>query len=96
MSRSTAIVRTEQASRYLQQLCKHWSHKMETEFDSENGTVTFPSGAVTTLHAEPANLEVRIDADGDETLDRLETVVADHLKRFAFREQLEFAWTRHS
>lgn len=96
MGQSTATVKTEQASRYLQQLCKHWSHKMQTEFDAENGRIVFPSGPITTLSAEPANLEIRIDADDDEARDRLETVVEDHLRRFAFREQLEFAWTRRS
>ena len=30
---SQAQVRTEHASRYLQQLCKHWSHKFAVTFD---------------------------------------------------------------
>jgi hypothetical protein len=94
MVQSTANVKTEHASKYLQQLCKHWSHKMETEFNPEKGKVVFPSGAVTTLAASPAELHLNIDADSGETLDRLEQVVADHIKRFAFREELEFVWNR--
>jgi hypothetical protein len=69
-------------------------HKMETEFNPEKGKVVFPSGAVTTLAASPAELHLNIDADSGETLDRLEQVVADHIKRFAFREELEFVWNR--
>lgn len=94
MPKSTADVPTQHASRYLQQLCKHWSHKMETEFDPLHGRIVFPSGALTLLSANPTHLSISIDADDDETLSRLETVVADHIRRFGFREELEFNWNR--
>ena len=35
MPRSQATVTTASASRYLQQLCKHWSHKFAVEFTPE-------------------------------------------------------------
>ena len=91
MTKSTALVKTEQASRYLQQLCKHWSHKMPTEFDALQGSIVFPSGAQVFLNAGTDDLTVHIDTPDDEGLPRLQTVVEDHIKRFAFREELEFA-----
>lgn len=94
MALSTADVRTENASRYLQQLCKHWSHKMQAEFDPVSGRVTFPSGDRLFLGAETAHLHLKLEASPD-SLERLQIVVADHLKRFAFREELEFAWKKH-
>ena len=42
---ATAVVPTASASRYLQQLCKHWSHNMAVEFDETNGRVVFPKNA---------------------------------------------------
>lgn len=93
MAQSTADVPTEQASKYLQQLCKHWSHKMVTEFDPARGRVDFPSGAQLFLIAEPVKLSLRLEAPED-ALDRMEAVVADHLKRFAFREELAFDWSK--
>ena len=33
-SHAVATVPTAHASRYLQQLCKHWSHKLPVEFDA--------------------------------------------------------------
>ena len=93
MVEARADVKTENASRYLQQLCKHWSHKMTTEFDPEKGRVEFPSGARLDLQADAAELHLALTAD-DDSLERMETVVADHLKRFAFREELEFAWRK--
>jgi hypothetical protein len=93
MAQSTADVATEHASKYLQQLCKHWSHKMVTEFDPAKGRVDFPSGAQLSLEADGASLHLKLAA-ADDSLERMEGVVADHLKRFAFREELVFDWAK--
>lgn len=92
MSASRAIVPTISASRYLQQLCKHWGHKFEVSFDASAGSVALPFGPVG-LKASDEALEVicRIDGDGD--LARMQQVVAEHLNRFAHREgELSFDW----
>lgn len=93
MARSTADVATESASKYLQQLCKHWSHKMVTEFDPAKGRVDFPSGAQLFLEAKASALHLKLDAP-DDSIERMQGVVADHLKRFAFREELIFDWAK--
>jgi hypothetical protein len=93
MALSTANVHTESGSKYLQQLCKHWSHKMVTEFDARQGRVDFPSGAQLFLEAEDSLLRLKLEAP-DDNLERMESVVADHLKRFAFREELTFDWAK--
>jgi len=99
---STAEVPTAHASRYLQQLCKHWAHNLEVEFDPERGRVTFPRDArgadwpsegVVTMEAGPEALTCRIDASAPGQLEGLKGAVARHLDRFAFREApLEFIW----
>ncbi len=89
MSRYRAEVATDHASRYLQQLCKHWSHKFEVAFDPTRGSVRLP-GAECVFMAEQGRL--RLTLDGDDAT-RLRDVVADHLKRFAFREEIEVEWT---
>ncbi|WP_182084723.1 DUF2218 domain-containing protein [Aureimonas sp. ME7] len=93
MPTSNARVVTQSASRYLQQLCKHWAHKFEVEFDPHHGTIALPAGR-TTLDATDDALRVAISCEDAADLDRIEAVVADHIKRFAFREELEFAWVR--
>ena len=40
-----AAVPTASARRYLQQLCKDWSHNMAAEFDETSGRVVFPRNA---------------------------------------------------
>ncbi len=89
---SHAIVPTASASRYLQQLCKHWGHKFEVEFDAQHGRVALPFGPVE-LKASDAALEVTCQIEGDGDLARMQQVVADHLNRFAHREgELVFDW----
>ncbi len=99
---ATAAVPTASASRYLQQLCKHWTHNLTVEFTADHGTVVFPKDArgadhpgdgLVTFDARAETLDVRIDATSDEQLEGLKGAVARHLDRFAFREApLTFDW----
>ena len=99
---ATALVPTGNASKYLQQLCKHWQHNLQVEFTPENGTVIFPKDArgadhpgeaVVTFDVAKAGLSVRIDASSEAQLDGMKGAVARHLDRFAFREApLAFDW----
>ncbi len=90
---SSAIVATENGSRYLQQLCKHWSHRFAVNFDPQQGRIKFAEGEVITLTASPDKLDVRIEADDAERLPELNRVVEAHIVRYAFRETLEFNWS---
>jgi hypothetical protein len=102
MNSAVANVPTLSGSKYLQQLCKHWSHNLQVEFTPEHGTVvfpregrsgTFPADGLCTFNAAEDALIVRIDASTPEQLEALEGVVARHLDRFAFREApLAFDW----
>jgi uncharacterized protein len=88
-----ASVPTASAAKYVQQLCKHWSHKLEVDLSESRGVVKFPA-AVVTLEPEANALEVTIDGEGSEEVERLKRVVASHLDRFAFREApLRFDWS---
>ena len=95
MPASQASIATASASRYLQQLCKHWSHKFAVEFTPQHGTIPFDATRVCTLDASPERLALRIDAADDSTLERMQGVVIEHLKHFAFREELgDVKWER--
>lgn len=97
-----ASVPTGNGARYLQQLCKHWSHNLAVEYSKKQGRVTFPAegrsgnwagDAMLSLEAGPDTLECRIDASEPGQLEVLKGVVAEHLDRFAFREApLAFDW----
>jgi uncharacterized protein len=99
---SSSRVPTANGSRYLQQLCKHWSHNLAVEFTAHAGTVTFPrdargadwpGDARLVLQAHDRALECRLEASAMGQLEALKGAVARHLDRFAFRESpLTFDW----
>ncbi|MFS0770864.1 DUF2218 domain-containing protein [Sphingomonas sp. 1P08PE] len=93
MNVSVARVPTGSASRYLQQLAKHWGHKMTVAFTAEEGTIDFPNGARLAMRAESETLDVVLSVPDGEDSARMRDVVASHLDRFAFREApLTFDW----
>ncbi|KGB53279.1 hypothetical protein FG91_02866 [Sphingopyxis sp. LC81] len=102
MGSAVANVPTAHASKYLQQLCKHWQHNLAVEFTPDHGTVAFPKDArgatwagdaLVTFDAGPDALSVRIDASSADHVEAMKGVVARHLDRFAFREApLAFDW----
>ena len=70
--------RTAQASRYLQQLCKHFGHKVAARFDATSGVVDLPAGPLA-LTAEADQLVVTVtaaDADGGEKTEKAEPTYA--------------------
>ncbi|THV25763.1 DUF2218 domain-containing protein [Peteryoungia ipomoeae] len=94
MARTTAVIATENGWKYIQQLCKHWAHKLQVDLDEEaqRGVVTFDH-AVATMQADASSLKVFIDSSDEAGLETYKGVVASHLDRFAFREApLPFDW----
>jgi len=93
MSMSVTRVPTLSASRYLQQLAKHWSHKMEVSFTAEEGTIRFPNGSTLEMRADSDTLDIVLTVPEDGDVAQMRQVVASHLDRFAFREApLTFDW----
>ncbi len=88
----TGRFETENASKYLQQLCKHFAHKIDVRYDAVSGEIKLPPGPAR-LAADETSLTVEITADDAESLERARHIIDDHLKRFAFREGFEaMAW----
>ncbi|MGR3512817.1 MAG: DUF2218 domain-containing protein [Paracoccaceae bacterium] len=92
MTQSTTTFETAHASKYLQQLCKHFGHKVPTEFTPTEGRVSLPFGTCR-LAADETKLTLEADAD-PARLSKLEGFLADHLARFAFREPHKLVWQR--
>ena len=91
MAESHAVVSTPHAGRYLQQLCKHFAHKLPAEFTPEQGTITFPFG-VCSLAAAGNQLTMTVATSSEGDLSRMQNVIASHLERFAFRDKPAIVW----
>lgn len=90
-TRARGEIETPRASRYLQQICKHFAHKIPVEFDAAQGSIGFPVGECR-LTADDERLRLDLSAPDGAQLTQLKDVVVRHLVRFAFREELAIAW----
>ncbi|WP_347302245.1 DUF2218 domain-containing protein [Croceibacterium sp. TMG7-5b_MA50] len=92
---ATGFAPCTQPARYLQQLVKHWGHKMAASWDGEGQVAAFPfaehDNAVMTAQSDGIAITlVTGDADRNE---QLRGVIERHLDRFAFREApLQYTW----
>ena len=82
---STARYATPHASKYLQQLCKHFAHKVEVSFDAHRGTAALLSGPAE-LAADAEALTVRVTAPDLKGIITARYVIDSHLVTFAHRE----------
>jgi len=90
---SAAYVSTERPSRYLKQVCSHFGHKIESQYDETTGRLGFPFGTCE-LEAQDGTLVLRVAAPDAEQLDRIEGVVGGHLERFGTKDALQVVWHR--
>lgn len=90
-AQSTATIATGKASRYLQQLAKHFQHKLPVTFDPAAGHIAFPMGDCR-MAADDERLVLTVEVPDAEQLPQLQDVVARHLVRFAFREEMAVEW----
>ena len=91
MHQAEAQVATDRASIHLQQLCKHFAHKLQVQFTPNEGRIKFGAGTCR-LTAGDHILTLRVGAEDAVQLAQLEDVVARHLERFAFRAPVAIEW----
>ncbi len=88
---STAEATTANAASYMRKLCAHWSHKFAVTVEGDHGTIELPATKCE-LQASETMLTVRLELTEDADEERMRKVLEEHLQRFAFREELVFAW----
>lgn len=91
MPSARTVVATPNASRYLQQLCKHFAHKVAVDFDPNSARVDFPFGDCR-MRANGDALRIDCVSPSPEALARTRFVIDDHLARFSWRERPEIIW----
>ncbi|MGH1331361.1 MAG: DUF2218 domain-containing protein [Paracoccaceae bacterium] len=88
MLTSQARFKTPNAAKYIQQLCKHFAHKVDVEYDETKGRAALPPGPAT-MQADAQALSFSISAADEKGLQLARFIIEDHMKRFAFREGFE-------
>ena len=88
MIRSTGTYVSPKASQYLQQLCKHFAHKVEVSFDANQGQVALGFGPASMTSTDD-RLIVTVTAPDLAALPQARHVIDKHLALFAHREGFE-------
>ncbi len=92
MTIMTGTYDTPHASKYLQQLCKHFRHKVAASYDEKTGNVALPCGE-TIMTATDTTLIVKIDLKTAGSEKQGKYIIDSHLKDFAYREDFtEIDW----
>ncbi|MCV6574909.1 MAG: DUF2218 domain-containing protein [Cohaesibacter sp.] len=91
MQHHKALVTSDKASRYLQQMCKHFAHKVPSTFDETQGRVEFPFG-LCVMSAKDDVLEIVMQTESEEALLQARGVLDSHFERFAWKEELSLRW----
>jgi hypothetical protein len=92
MPTATTRCETPNAGKYLQQLCKHFAHKVEVTSGDGHGQCRFSCGTAT-MNAGLEGLDITVEAADTGALTETKQVIESHLVRFAFRENLQpLAW----
>ncbi len=88
MMKSRSRFDTPNGSKYLQQLCKHFAHKVAVEYDNTRGKADLPPGPAMLL-ADETGLTMTVNAEDAQGLALAQHIFEAHLIRFAFREDLK-------
>ena len=93
MPATQASVEIPTPARYMARLCNHFTHRETVHREADRARIEFPNG-LCTLQATDSRLEMRIEAGNTADLERLEQVVARHLKQVASAETFDVTWSR--
>jgi uncharacterized protein len=88
-----ASVEMPTPARYMARLCNHFTHRVTVHREADRARIEFPNG-LCALQATEQKLEMRLEAADAATLERLEQVVARHLKQVASAETFQVTWAR--
>lgn len=83
---ATTHFQTPHADKYVQQMCKHFAHKVTVEEVDGEGRFALPPGPARAI-PDQAGLTMRAEAADAEGLARSKHILESHLLRFAFREE---------
>lgn len=88
---TSSKIKTDKASRYLQALCGHFNRKVRADWTEAKGDVNFGFGNCQ-MTANDTDLVIQIQAEKPDEFERLKSVIADHLERFAVKDGLKVNW----
>jgi hypothetical protein len=82
-----AIVETSDGSRYINKLCKHFTHRVPAQWSEHQGLVNFAMGTCDMLD-DGQSLSFVCKAENESDLNEIIETIQSHFDRFALKDQL--------
>lgn len=79
--------------RLIRRLCKHWAHKLTTEYSDNEGSVDFGDQKIAKLYANDGTITIKISTPTKADLETLQDVVERHVVRMIPEAEItEIKW----
>lgn len=88
---SRALIAVENPNRYINRLCKHWSHKFTIKQSEQHSSIDFGKAKCTLMHADN-QLTLNLTSNNAEDLESMQQVVANHLIRMSNQNIVSVNW----
>jgi len=75
----------------MARLCNHFAHRVSVQREEDHARIEFPN-APCSLQVLENGLQIRIESDDLAAVQRLQEVVARHLKQVAAEETFDVDW----
>jgi len=93
MHKALTSNQTEYASKYLMTLCRHFSRKVESEWNEQQGSVKFPKGNCEMhVNTTKGQLVIICSAENQSDLALVKSILESHVKLFSRRETFVLNW----
>lgn len=85
------VVFTQNGSRYINKLCKHFTHRVPASWTEHEGVVEFDMGFCR-MASNGQALSFVCEAENNHDLNEILDTVKGHFDRFAMKDQLVLNW----
>lgn len=88
---ATASVKTDNPSKYINRLCKHFAHKVSVNYNDDGGEILFEMGKGA-IYKTDSGLMLSAEAANSEALATIIDIMDRHFVRVAWQEELTLNW----
>lgn len=90
---STTTFFLNDPTRLVRRLCKHWAHKLITEYNETEGKVDFGDGKVAFFYPQEKSLTIKLTTPTESELETIQSVIDRHIERMIPEdEKIDIQW----
>ena len=92
MLQSETVLLAASPSSAIARMCKHFSHKVPAQWDSQSAHIQFPTGNCD-MRAGEESIQVRCQAADADAMATLQGVITRHIPKLLWRDEQTVEWS---